>query len=271
MGKMSELDINVRNELPTAWASSFAQLAMQNTFRVWPSFAEKLCVERTRGSTWGNCREQGDPLLVIEGLAYLDWTEVNSRRQDDMLNLAMEPDCTYLAVTGEQLKEFFPDAKQGVWTLPQLFRTWLAVDEPRHTVVPYRDISNAMQAKHALKVMPSLKTGNPELVSDQVFETLVCELIKPDEYAAWMIIGPAQKEDGTKVEGEQMVHTVYPGNLLPGLPDGWNGQLLSLLDAGSYDLTEEGAKESFATWATIGYDLTKIPNYAVKGVNNGSS
>ena len=261
------------DDLPNRWASSFAQLAMQNTFRVWPSFAEKLCVERSRGSRWGDARELcGDTeevITVIEGISKLEWSEVNSRRQDDILNLAMEPDCTYLAVTGEQLYEFFPDAVQSVWTLPQLLRSWLADKKPKHTVVPYRDMYNAMQNRHALKVFPCIKTGKPELVSDQVFDTFVCDLIKRDEYAAWMIIGPAEKEDGTKVEGEQMVHTVYPGNLLPGLPDGWNGQLLSLLDAGSYDLTEEGAKESFATWATIGYDLTKIPNYAVKGVNNG--
>lgn len=59
-----------------------------------------------------------------------------------------------------------------------------------------------------------------ELVSDLVNERECSE--------AWLIVGPAQDEKGNKIEGQYMVWTAFPGELLSPLPKGFDGNIDSL-------------------------------------------
>jgi hypothetical protein len=251
-------------DLPGTWESSFAQLAMQSTVRINPEYAFNLAQERTAGSTWGMPDIHADLNNILEGIARLPWQEVNSRRQYDHLNDAMLPDCTYLAVTQVELEEVFPEAKQNMWTLPYLLRKWHQdfTGEVFDTeYVRYDHIVRGME-RDGFKVVPSIKTGKPEMQCKAVTPTFVRELWSPDEstnYGAWMIIGAGEDENGDVIEGERMIWSVYPGNLTPSVPSDWDGQLMSLLPMPYYSEIEERPC----------YTLKDVKEYTVKGVNNG--
>lgn len=268
-------------DLPSIWASSFAQLAMQSTVRTNPKHALHIAQERTAGSTWGaavaeptldfNLVGDNDPKGiafdsgVLSGIARLPWQEVNSRRQYDHLNDAMLPDCTYLAVTQAELEEVFPEAKQNMWTLPYLLRKWHQdfTGEVFDTeYVRYDHIVRGME-RDGFKVVPSIKTGKPEIQCKAVTPTFVRELWSPDDcYGAWLIIGQAFGEDHTPenpqwIPDEQAIWSVYPGNLTPRVPEDWDGQLMSLLPMPYYEEIEERPC----------YALKDVKEYTVKGIS----
>jgi len=266
-------------DLPGTWASSHAQLAMQSTVRNNPKHALSIASERKAGSTWGQASiEDEDPddgaygrryISTLEGIAALPWEEVNSRRQYDHLNRAMLPDCTYLAVTQEQLEEVFPEAKQSMWTLPYLLRKWH--QDFTHEVFDtqycrHEHVLRGMK-QDGFRIVPSIKTGKPEMQCDAVKPTLVRDLWSPDDcYGAWMIIGPAEDENGDEIKGEQMIWTAYPGNLTPGVPSDWDGQLMSLLPAPYCQHIDLPKEED---WINVpAYWLSDCMEYSVKGVNN---
>jgi hypothetical protein len=253
-------------DLPGTWESSFAQLAMQSTVRINPKYALNLAQERTAGSTWGEPEPQDtghgydQHIDILGGIAALPWQEVNSRRQYDHLNESMLPDCTYLAVTQAELEEVFPDAKQNIWTLPYLLRKWHQdfTGEVFDTeYVRYDHIVRGME-RDGFKVVPSVKTGKPEMQCKAVTPTFVRELWSPDDcYGAWLIIGPAEDENGDEVKGERMIWSIYPGNLTPRVPSDWDGQLMSLLPMPYYEEIEERPC----------YTLKDVKEYTVKGVS----
>jgi hypothetical protein len=268
-------------DLPGTWASSFAQLAMQSTVRTNPKHALHIAEERKAGSTWGQASiEDEDPddgaygrryISTLEGIAKLPWQEVNSRRQSEQLNDAMLPDCTYLAVKASELEEVFPEAKQSMWTLKQLLRRWQILNDPMEFKYPYVRYDHIMQGikRDGFKILPSIKTGKPEMQCEAVVPTLCSELIENDGYAAWMIVGQAFGEDHTPedpqwIPDEQAIWTIYPGNLTINLPDGWDGQLMSLLPdphCEHIDLPNED-------WIMRpAYQMNLVQQYAVKGVS----
>lgn len=252
-------------DLPGTWESSFAQLAMQSTVRINPEYAFNLAQERTAGSTWGTPEEHlgVTSMNILEGIARLPWQEVNSRRQYDHLNDVMLPDCTYLAVTQAELEEVFPEAKQNIWTLPYLLRKWhqdFSGEVFDTDYVLHEYVVRGMK-RDGFKVVPSVKTGKPEMQCEAVTPTFVRELWSPDDcYGAWMIIGAGEDENGDVIEGERMIWSIYPGNLTPRVPEDWDGQLMSLLPM-NLRYCSSSSKPCYA--------LKDVKEYTVKGVNNG--
>ena len=258
-------------DLPGTWESSFAQLAMQSTVRTNPKHALHIAEERKAGSTWGI--PEPTCMNVLEGIAKLPWKEVNSRRQSDLLNDAMDPDCTYLAVKANDLDDVFPEAKQSMWTLKQLLRRWSIYNDPMEFHYPYVRHDHIMQGirRDGFKIVPSIKTGKPEMQCKAVVPTLCRELIEnSDSYAAWMIIGQAFGEDHTPknpqwIPNEQAIWTVYPGNLTARLPDHWDGQLVSILPDPHCEHIDLPNDDWIMRPA---YQMDLVQQYAVKGVNN---
>ena len=254
-------------DLPGTWASSFAQLAMQSTVRTNPKHALHIAEERKAGSTWG----VPEPMNVLEGIAKLPWREVNSRRQSDKLNMAMLPDCTYLAVKASELEEVFPEAKQSMWTLKQLLRRWQKHNDPMEFHYPYTRHDHIVQGmkRDGFMIVPSIKTGKPEMQCKAVVPTLCSELIENDGYAAWMIIGQAFGEDHTPenpqwIPGEQAIWTIYPGNLTINLPDNWDGQLMSILPDAHCEHIDLPDGDYIMRPA---YHMESVSQYAVKGIS----
>jgi len=272
---MEEGYLNTKH-LPAVWVNQRVQQAFFTTARQQPKRAKILSEERIGGSVWGSIEHEGEaqlsdidtfvPLisgeakrLPLNGFAILPWREVNSRRQDDELNKAMRPDCTYYAVTAKQLSAVFPYASQNILTLRQWMQRMPAtVSEINKTskwttpFVHYRDLQKCIDL-HNILVMPSVKTGKYEITSDNIDSIAVSECTKDDEYGAWLIVGPGENEGD-----DDEVWTTYPGPLTQGLPDKWDGQLMSLLPTPHFDV-QQGAS------GAVGWDIADIPEYTVKG------
>lgn len=141
-----------------------------------------LLGERTMGSKWG--REMTRDLLVS-----LPWEQVPSEGPN------MLPFCQYFRLGAEAMGEHFPGSSQRCEPSSKLPRESIRVVEATHDDA--RDGSG-------IRVH--------DLVSDQVKERSCSE--------AWLIVGPASKEDQTPV-----VWTLFPGELFGRLPPEWDGDL----------------------------------------------
>lgn len=128
--------------------------------------------------------------LAITQVAELPWKELPRDEHVDGIHL---PFCVYFFVEERDMPKAFPHAHQRM--------------EPSDRVKP-EDITVA-QGQHG-----------PELQSSSIDER-ACT-------TAWLIVGPAEDDEGKSVEGHRMVWTMYPGELTPPTPKDWDGELKSL-------------------------------------------
>jgi len=61
--------------------------------------------------------------------------------------------------------------------------------------------------------------GNKEIVSPDVKEAPIME--------AWLVVGPAEGEDGKEISGKKMIWTLFPG-ILTGSDPNWDGNIESI-------------------------------------------
>jgi len=111
--------------------------------------------------------------------------------------------------------------------------------EPSTTVAP-EDIQRQVGA-HGI-----------ELVSDKVKARACTE--------AWLIVGPAEDENGVAVEEQFMVWTAFPGELMPPMPKEWDGKLESLDLAQGYAVKGLSSEEIMSLFGMTKEDLIPSPD-----------
>ena len=245
-----------------------------NTERLNPNYHASLIAERKGGSQWNiddhdevrqHLREMGKDwqadrvaTSVLDGLQKLPWEHV----LHDPDNPAMSKDCEYYMVSREDLSFVFPMATQDIWTLDWVM-SYLDTTGGlicRNTGKAFHwDFKRIKTVAEFIQVERSDKTAQFEMRSPFVEPLRITDLPYDNSSGsygptpgAWLVIGTAEVEDKdgkwNKVEGESMVHCVYPGDLTPQLPEDWNGQIVNLFKRHS---------ESDDLFTTLPYTIKK--------------
>lgn len=255
-----------------------------NTERLNPNYHASLITERKFGSKWNiqdhdevrqHLREMGKDwqadkvaTSVLDGLQKLPWERVPY----DPDNPAMSEDCEYYMVSREDLSFVFPMATQDIWTLDWVMSyldTSGGLIRRSDSLFPW-DFERIQTVADFIQVERSDKTMQFEMRSPFVEPLRISDLPYNDPDfrrgvhlrakgfdgdpapGAWLVVGTAEVEgkDGkwNKVEGESMVHCVYPGDLTPQLPEDWNGQIVNLFKRHS---------ESDHLFTTLPYTIKK--------------
>jgi len=178
------------------------QSILEKTKQLNPQHYATLMGERTSGSRWGI-------EITAEILASAKWRKLARSEYQEGLHL---PFCDYYVIDDEgDMRAAFPHAQQCMETFSEM-----AARAESYAVLgeqcPVLHLVEAVKGDHGWE----LRATQSHHVQTRHATT------------AWLIVGPAEDANDNTIEGEQMVWTIYPGEITARLPQDFDGDVSKL-------------------------------------------